>query len=319
MSRARDIIKEIADVRGRREPGSGMGELFCCLSQLERAFQAHDKSQSELTRYFPVALIACMESYFRAVIRELVDAGDPYLANAEKASTTIKPDFSILRAIHGRKITIGEFVSHSVSISRFEHIEGVLSSLFGTSFLMKLRLTTSFRKSEAEGKQLKPVLEKPDEVFADVSRTFDLRHVICHEIASAYEIEPAEIERCFESCVTFLRAAEVCVFQTLYPGLPLTQTEMNIAAYKSLEGAEVKLLSILSSLSQNSNAEQRARLSEVQEKWRAYCESWVDLRVGCREGGGTIWPALYSGIKRSIVEQRVLDLEKYRDLSEYET
>lgn len=46
--------------------------------------------------------------------------------------------------------------------------------------------------------------ENPNDVFADVARTFELRHIICHEIASAYEIKLEEVARCFESCVAFL-------------------------------------------------------------------------------------------------------------------
>ena len=45
--------------------------------ELEQAFKNHDKTQEELTRYFPVALIACVESYFRMAIKDLIDAGKP--------------------------------------------------------------------------------------------------------------------------------------------------------------------------------------------------------------------------------------------------
>ena len=72
-------------------------------------------------------------------------------------------------------------------------------------------------------------------MFAQVARTFELRHIICHEIASAYEIESDEVARCLESCVAFLRAADEFISETIHPGAPLTQTDMNIAAGKSLD------------------------------------------------------------------------------------
>ena len=114
MSRTRDIIQEIADVRQRRRFGSAMSELPMRLFALEHAFKKHDKSQGELTRYFPVALIACVEGYFRMAIKDLVDVGDPYLSNAERPASALKLDFSILRAVHGKAITVGELVAHGI-------------------------------------------------------------------------------------------------------------------------------------------------------------------------------------------------------------
>ena len=318
MSRARDIIQEIADVRARRQFGSAMAELPFRLMTLEQAFKSHDRSQTELTRYFPVALAACIEAYFRMAIRDLVDSGDPYLANAERAATTIKPDFSLMRAVHGRRITIGELVGHSVPISRLEHIDAALSSLLGTSFLAKLRLTTDRWAHEIRGEAPKPILGNPDEVFANVLRTFELRHVICHEIASAYEIDTAEIERCFESCVSFLRAADECIAETLHPGSPLTQTEMNIAAYDSQQDAEARLAAVITAIAKSSAIEATAAFNQVQANWLSFCESWVALRVGDRTQGGTMWPMLYSGLKQSMTERWIADLQEYRDRGEGE-
>jgi hypothetical protein len=142
MSRTRDTIQEIADIRQRRRLGSAMAELPLRLFALEHAFKIHDKSQHELIRYFPVALIACVEGYFRMAIKDLIDAGEPYLSNAEKPASSLKLDFSLLRAVHGKTITVGELVAHGVPLSRLEHIENVLSSLLGIGFLHSLRTTT---------------------------------------------------------------------------------------------------------------------------------------------------------------------------------
>ena len=78
MSRTRDIIQEIADIRQRRRFGSAMTEVPLRLFAREHAFKKYDKSENELTRYFPVALIACVEGYFIMAIKELIDAEEPY-------------------------------------------------------------------------------------------------------------------------------------------------------------------------------------------------------------------------------------------------
>lgn len=63
MSKTRDIIQEIADIRQRRRFDSAMAELPLRLFSLEQAFKAHDRSQTELIRYFlsrsPQATAAC--------------------------------------------------------------------------------------------------------------------------------------------------------------------------------------------------------------------------------------------------------------------
>ena len=312
MSRTRDIIQEIADIRQRRRFGSAMAELPLRLFALEHAFKVHDKSQSELTRYFPVALIACVEGYFRMAIKDLIDTGEPFFTNAEKPASSLKLDFSVLRAVHGKTITVGELVAHGVSLSRLENIEGALSSLLGTSFLQALRTTIDRWAHEVRGEPPTPILSKPNEVFADVARTFELRHIICHEIASAYEIESEEVARCFESCVAFLRAADELVSETIHPGAPLTQTDMNIAAGKSLEEKRDNLAEAVAMARIRLDAAELVAFDESQAKWQAYCDAWVSFVAGERANSGTIWPLIYAGEAEAVVTRRLAEVSSWR-------
>jgi hypothetical protein len=310
MGRVRDIIQEIADVRQRRQFGSSMLELSMRLFALEHSFKKHDKAESELTRYFPVALIACVEGYFRMAIKDLIDAGEPYLSNAEKPASTLKLDFSLLRAVHGKAITVGELVAHGVQLSRLEHIEAVLSGLLGKGFLDSLRGTTDRWAHEIKGEPVTPILLNPDEVFADVTRTFELRHIICHEIASAYEIGPEEIAHCFESCVAFLQAADELISETLHPGAPLTQTDMNIAAGKSLDESQEQLAAAIEELRLRLGVDERAAFDECQMKWQLYCDGWADFTAGQHEGG-TIWPVIYAGAAKAVVDRRLDEIRGF--------
>lgn len=316
MSRTRDMIQEIADIRQRRRFGSAMAELPLRLFALEHAFKDHDKSQGELTRYFPVALIACVEGYFRMAIKDLIDAGEPFLTNAEKPASSMKLDFSMLRAVHGKAITVGELVAHGVSISRLEHIESALSSLLGAGFLQALRSTTDRWAQEVRGEPRAPILLKPDQVFADVARTFELRHIICHEIASAYEIESDEVARCFESCVAFLRAAAEFISETIHPGAPLTQTDMNIAAGKSLDEKRTSLAEAMATTRARLNAKELVVFDESQAKWEAYCEAWVSFVAGDQENSGTIWLSIYAGEAEALVTRRLAEVRSWRRLGD---
>jgi hypothetical protein len=312
MGRTRDIIQEIADVRQRRRFGSAMSELPMRLFALEHAFKRHDKIETELTRYFPVALIACVEGYFRMAIKDLVDSGEPFLTNAERPASSLKLDFSLLRAVHGKAVTVGELVAHGVQLSRLEHIEAILSSLLGRGFLDALRTTTDRWAHEIKGKPVAPILSRPEDVFADVARTFELRHIICHEIASAYEIESEEVARCFESCASFLRTADELISETIHPGAPLTQTDMNIAAGESLNEKKKRLAEAITVLKSRLDESEWVAFEEAQVNWQLYCNSWANFVAGERANSGTIWPLIYAGAAESVVERRIEEVEGFK-------
>jgi len=314
MSRTRDIIQEISDVRDRQRIGNAMTELPLRLFALEQEFKNHGASV-ELAKYFPVALIACLEGYFRMAIKDIIDAGEPYLSNAEKPASSVKLDFSLLRAVHGKAVTVGEIVSHGVPLSRLQHIQAVFSSLLGSDFLNGLRAVSDRWGHEVKGEPATPILKNPNVVFADVARTFELRHIICHEIASAYEINLKEIERCFESCVTFLRAADEFITQTLHPNAPLTQTDMNISAGESLANKRAEIENALASLRERLDANDKKLLNKSQQLWEAYCDAWANFVAGEREGGGTIWPLIYAVAAETNTQNRLEEIKNYEPLS----
>lgn len=316
MSRTRDIIQEIADIRERRLFGSAMTELPMRLFALESAFKNYDKTERELIRYFPVALIASVEGYFRMAIKDLVDSGEPYLTNAEKPASSLKLDFSLLRAVHGKAVTVGELVAHGVQLSRLEHIEAVFSSLLGKGFLDSLRTITDRWAHEVKGEPSTPILAEPDSIFANVARTFELRHIICHEIASAYEIESEEVAKCFESCASFLRAADELISETIHPGAPLTQTDMNIAAGKSLSEKRDLLAESIAALQSRLSETEMVAFEEAQANWQRYCDAWANFVAGERAGGGTIWPVIYAGAAQATIERRIEEINGFKRLSD---
>ena len=315
MSKTRNIIEEIAQVRQRRMFGMAIAELPFRLSAIERAFKEHDPKNEELTRYFPVALVACIESYFRLAIKELIDAGEPFLTNAEKPASVLKIDFAVVRAIHGKTVTVGELVGHSVPISRLDHIESSLSSLFGSSFLTQMRTITDRWAHEVRGAPNAPILSAPDEVFAGVKRTFEMRHIICHEIASAHELHYDEVASCFECCLSFLRAADELISETLNPGAPLTQSDMNVAAGNSLAEAREALAYAVSDLRRRLTGDELTAFDVAQESWEQACESWAEFDA-MQVRGGTMWPTVRAGSEEAMVKARTNELRAYKRLGE---
>lgn len=315
MSKTRDIIEEIAQVRQRRRYGLAITELPIRLFSLEQAFKEHDQKNEELTRYFPVALVACIEGYFRLAIKELVDAGEPYITNAERPASSIKLDFTVVRAIHGKAVTVGELVGHSVPLSRLDHIESSMSSLLGVSFLDCMRTISDRWEHEVRGAEEKPILSNPDEVFSGVAKAFELRHIICHEIASAHEILYSEVARCFECCVAFLRAADELVSETLHPGAPLTQSAMNVAAEESLAVARQSMEQAASELRARLSGDDLVAFDEAQAAWEKACTAWAEFDA-MEVKGGTMWPTVRAGSEAALVISRTEELRSYRRMSD---
>jgi hypothetical protein len=44
-----------------------------------------------------------------------------------------------------------------------------------------------------------------------VVRTFELRHIFCHELATSYPMRIEEIDSCFQATFAFLFCTEMCV------------------------------------------------------------------------------------------------------------
>lgn len=312
MSRTRDIQIEIEAVRSRRRFGEAMTELPIRLAELELAFRRCDTKDAELIRYFPVAIVACAEGYFRLAIKDLVDAGEPFLGNAEKISGQLKIDFALLRAIHGRQLTVGELVAHAVSLSRLEHVDGTLSAILGEGFLGRLRTTVDRWETEVRGKPSAPILSNPDAIYRDVARTFELRHIICHEIASAHQIDREEVERCFLSFVLFLRASDEAISEVLHPDAPLTQSDMNVSAGRSLAEAETKFQELLNELGNSLADSQKERLNALHAEWLQHADRLAELEADSIVEGGTMWPTVYAGSKQSLNEQRIKELAQWK-------
>ena len=96
------------------------------------------KENGELHRYIPIGMIACMESFFRISIKELIDTGSPFLDRASNLRE-IKFDFTIVQAIQGKKLTVGDFLSHLLPMKSLEDINNTISVLTEKDFLNELK------------------------------------------------------------------------------------------------------------------------------------------------------------------------------------
>ena len=172
------------------------------------------KEDTEIHKYIPIGVIACVESFFRATIKELIDFGAPF---SEKAVNLreIKFDFSVVQAIAGKELTIGDFLSHLLPMKSFEDINSTIGTLTGKDFLNELKVYF-FDKDYDENDESKfyQITELTDEmnkevaeIYSDVKETYKLRNIFCHEAAESNVVDVLKIYKCYESSCKFLRAS----------------------------------------------------------------------------------------------------------------
>lgn len=309
MSNRRNIVKEIIEIKSRRKTDIPGSELFLRLLRVESSYQQRDKENKELLKYFPIAVVACIEMYFRLVIKKLIDFGEPYLSNSEVVMPKGNVGFELLKALHGQSITIGDIISHSVPISNLSHLSSHMSKLMDIDFLKEVSLVHNRWEVEVLNKPSVPIIQEADSTFKYVTKTFELRHIFCHEMASEHEVEDYEIEKCFDHSILFLKATEELIFKTLYPNAPLTQRDMNIDSAKDYKKEKEILYSLIPQVENLLSEKQLLKFSEANKAWTVFFEASVEIE-GLQYEGGSIRPTIENSISAFLTKERSKQMSK---------
>ncbi len=305
----RRIIDRIVSTRSRLRFVESQAELFVRLTAIRRSYERFDSANDELLRYYPIALAACLESWFRMAICKLVDSGEPYLGNARQILRREAFDYDILVGLHGQTITIGEVISHHPSISSLGHIIATMDSLMGENFHERVSEVHDRWKVEIEKQPNVPIVADIDETFRNVDRTFELRHIFCHETATAIEVGCDEIERCIDHTATFLKASNELISQTLFPDAPLTQTDMNIASHEDYDKERESLDLLVETIAAVLSYERKKRFAAANEAWESFLEASVEID-GLEYEGGSIRPTVEALAATQLVRERRTQLEQ---------
>ena len=184
MRNTRDLIAEIEEIRHRRGAETYPVMIPLRMINIARAFQSSLVLDPEFLRYVPIGTVACIEGFFRSVVKECIDAGGQFANNARHLSQirALRADLDILDAVHGRRISIGELFAHLVSINRLAQIDAIMSTIIGTSFFELLTSVHSRWDVEVKGEPEKPIIVEPGVVLKHVEEMFRLRHIYTHEL-----------------------------------------------------------------------------------------------------------------------------------------
>jgi len=211
----RDIITEIVERRARelqRVPRwehvtRRMLSVIKTLDEIRDRFPRSNEIRAELLRYIPIALVSCMEGFFRLAVRQLVDECPRYLPNIRKLD--LAPlSMEALIAIHGKQVSLGELISHSISVKSLESVNTFMSRLTDSDFLSEIKTTRINPPGKPNAVTIEP---QANWVFHGVTETFRYRHVFCHELATKEKFGVRLADRCTTSCLFFLVASEAFV------------------------------------------------------------------------------------------------------------
>ena len=243
MGAKRDLVSEIEEIRSRTAPSdwdNGISKLLLLCTQTQKL-----EKETEQQDYFLVASIAAIETYFRWEIRRLIDSGDArYINNLrlDELQLRISPD--LLVAVHGKRVTIGELVAHSVRLNNLDAINKTMSQLLRTDFL---DLVTDARDPESRrkaGENAPRIIRSASDTLARVKRTFELRHIICHEAHLSTPVGLDEVRELCSSCYEFVLASHYGIAYYENPDAPLTLAEADNAAREGVEALKVQIKTV---------------------------------------------------------------------------
>jgi hypothetical protein len=171
-----------------------MFSVIGALNVVTKGLSVRPQVRVEVARYFPIAAVACLEGYYEMVYADLINAGDPYTGNAT-AFKDVRLGVKELLAVQCNETNVGELIAHQLPHNGLGDIDKNMSTLTGRDFLKELRDRKNFEslcKEATERHTVHPVKL--------IERTFELRHIFCHELATKVDPKIWEIrDTCFAS------------------------------------------------------------------------------------------------------------------------
>lgn len=249
----RDRTGEIREVKERNPLGHRFGSYS--LQNLKLRWTKTGKNNESTPDFYVIRAVTLLEVFTRGNIADLIDHGSEYTSRAIELSKNLKMDFALVQGIQGRVVTLGDIVAHSVPVSSFAQILEHFETLLGKPLRPLLVGVGDRWATEIEKKPSEPIISDFDVLARSLTRLFEVRHILCHETPRNPVYAVGEVEDFLSEAIRFTKALQEVLTFERFGLVPLTQTDMNIAADKDLRKKEDELKELL--------AEIRARVRET--------------------------------------------------------
>jgi hypothetical protein len=326
---ARDRTSEILEIKQR--VNNKMSFASSNLSSLHRQWTENRVSRACTPDFYIVRAVTIIEVFARRNIAELIDHSKQFTDRAVSLARQIKMDFELVRDIQGRAITLGDIVAHSVSINTFGQVLTCFDTLLGGQVRPLLMKAVDEFDAMMANRPPAPIIDDFDTLARTLTRLFEVRHILCHEMPSNSIYDELEIDDFLNAAIEFSQALEEVLSFEKFGDLPRDQTSMTIAAGVRLKEKEAELDVVLSDVRlrlehdpgvillssddgkvQELGARQSVELGlfmESQEKWLAYRKAFCDFAYGSKEG--TVWPMLWGQKAAEMTEVRTAELKSW--------
>jgi len=308
MMTKRDHIAEIYDRRLRVATPNQVVLLFARLDELLAEFDTADSLSDEVFRYFPVAMIACVETYTRLQVQELIDAGPPFSDRID-AFDNVRLEMTSMKAIHGRRITLGELIAHLIPVSSLADVKRALGTLLGTDLIELAKVTLA--GSHDERVRTRDI----GELIQGAEWAFRLRHMYAHEFPATGSINRELIEQSARSTTIFLRLVDETVRSIRFPGAARTHDELERETAEQLEWLAHDLDECVSLINANLPDEQAALLNAAQLAWRQVRDNTAHLMAEFEAAGMPMWRTVYNRAAIELTEHRLQEINALSALS----
>ena len=306
----RTPYQQIIDWKQRRgeHPRLGM-ELVAQIDALHADVNPISAFASPFVEFVPIRLVTTLEVFVRGVIAELVNGGQQYFERGERLAKGSKIDLTFAAHVDRRELTIGDFVAHAVSLNSIEAVVSSLDTLLD-DFAMKMRLAHPRWLEEQADWPLLPIVEDYDVMMASLSRLFEVRHVLTHELPSSPVFDPAEASQLMVAARAFIEATDWVVVEALHDAIPRTQLSMNISAGDRLRGDEARLTEVLKEVASLEGIDRDA-LRALQTAWEKWSDEQANL-VAAQVEGGSMYTMVWASEKDALTRERIDQLVRLK-------
>ena len=260
--------------------------------------------------FIPIRITTFIEVYVREIIGKMIDTGADYREAAAKLIKNARLDIVFATSLWDGKLSIGDFVAHSVSINGTDAVISVLSTLIN-DFVPKLQTAHEFWTEDAETWPLDPIIEDYNGTTAALAKMFEARHVLTHELPAVPPIEKTDIGKFCAAARNFIDACDWVVVKELHGSVPRTQAEMNFIAHDELGEALSDLKKTLALTSKLSGINART-MGKCNAKWEEFANLQASV-IASQVKGGTMEPMIRASAKKALVQDRVEQLKRMID------
>lgn len=230
-------IRDIVDKRKRMSTPDRAASWR--MSSLLQTFNYPLKHRDELLRYFPIAVVAAIDGYFRTRLSQLIDSGEPFLSNAVNSYPNVTLDTPLAVAIASKRVSLGELLMHSMTINSFEALVQIVNRITGFSnFLDEI---AKIKPMHLDAKDNERIVRDPAVTWKYLGRVFGTRHILCHELAADLELDETEIRGLLITSQHFMTASAAWLEMLEHPNPPLTRQQRMDAANKTFRRAKKRL------------------------------------------------------------------------------